>query len=117
MSGDATTLLTSQIGAAAACAYFMNLIQKWKALPWITQHTEQINFAVRAVLAAGSAIGINTVWNPTDHSLLITGLAVVPILHGVWHWFTQFAMTHLTGKILESKQEQQPVKPLSLGGN
>lgn len=108
MSGDATTLLTSQIGAAAACAYFLNLLQKWQKLPWITQHTEEINFWVRAILAAGSAIGINAVWNPTDHSLLITGLSVTTIFHGVWHWFTQYAITHMTGKVLESKQEPQP---------
>lgn len=107
-SGDATTLLTSQIGAAAACAYFLNLLQKWSKLPWITAHTEQLNTLFRAGLAAASAIGINAVWNPTDHSLLITGLSVATLFHGVWHWFTQYAITHMTGKVLESKQEQSP---------
>lgn len=104
MSGDATTLLSSQFGAAVACTYFLNLVQRWKQVPWVTQHTAQVNFWVRAVLAAGSAIGINAVWNPTDHSLLITGLSILPIIHGTWHWFIQFAMTHFTGRVLENTQ-------------
>lgn len=107
MSGDATTLLSSQFGAAVACTYILNLAQRWKALPWVTQHSGQINFAFRAVAAAISAIGINTVWNPTEHSLLITGLSLVAIVHAGWHWFIQFAMTHFTGKVLEVTQTEE----------
>ena len=103
-SGDATTLLTSQIAAAAACSYVLNLIQRWKQIPWVTANTTMINTIVRAVLALGATLGIEHVWNPSDNGggvLMITIPPLTILLHGLWHWFSQYALTHLAGSALE----------------
>ncbi len=101
MAGDATTLLTSQIAAAAACTYALNLLQQWSKAPWITKHTASINVLVRAGLALGATLGINAVWTASTGTLVISGLSLASVAHGIWHWFSQYALTHLAGSALE----------------
>lgn len=103
-SGDATTLLTSQIAAAAASSYALNLLQRWKQVPWITAHTTVINTVVRALLALGATLGISHAWTPADGGggvLMITIPTATVLLHGSWHWFSQYALAHLAGSALE----------------
>lgn len=103
-AGDATTLLGSQLAAAAACTYILNGLQRIKRIPWITAHTTSINVIVRAGLAGVAALGISHVWNPSDGGggvLMITIPPAAIIVHGLWHWFTQYAMTHVIGSALE----------------
>lgn len=92
--------LSTQVTAAAASAYLMNLLQKWEKVPWITQHTAGINHAVRALLALAATVGIGWQWNSADHTLTITGLTLSTIIVGLWHWFSQFAVTHGFGQLL-----------------
>lgn len=101
---DATSLLTSQIAAAAACSYLLNLLQKWSKTPWITEHTTLLNGMVRAVLAFAATVGIGWAWTSTGdngHALTITIPSAMVLLHGLWHWFSQYALTHLAGSALE----------------
>lgn len=103
-TGDATTLLTSQIAGAALCSYILNLLQRWKQVPWISSHTTMINTIVRATLALGTTLGISQAWTPADAGggvLMITIPPLTVILHGLWHWFSQYALTHLAGSALE----------------
>jgi|SRR5579859_5712209 len=107
MTPDATTLLGSQVGAAAACAYIINLLQMWSKTPWITAHTKYVNIAVRALLSGGAYVGISHVWSPSTTGggvLTITIPSLTVIVIGVWHWFCQYAFTHVVGTTLESKQ-------------
>lgn len=116
-TGDATTLLTSQIAAAAACSYALNLLQRWKQIPWITAHTTVINTVVRAGLAGVSALGISHAWNPSDGGggvLTITIPAAGVILHGAWHWFSQYALTHLAGSALEKTPNEETPSSLEV---
>jgi len=104
MTGDATTLLSSQISAAAACAYILNLIQKSEKIPWITQNTKYINFAIRALLAGAATIGIEHVWNPSPTGggvLMITIPSLTVVVHEAWHWFGEYAYTHIAGQVLQ----------------
>lgn len=103
-TGDATTLLTTQLGAAGAAAYLMNALQRWKQIPWITAHTNQINFAIRLGLSGATALGISHVWAPTDGGGGVLTIAIPPLvvmIHGIWHWFCQYVLTHGFGSIIE----------------
>lgn len=105
MTGDATTLLTSQIGAAAACSYVLNLLQRWSRLPWITEHTKVINVIVRAVLAGAATLGISKAWTPTTGGGGVLMISIPPfavLVQATWHWFSQYALTHLAGSALEN---------------
>jgi len=113
MAMDATTLLGSQVGAAAACSYILNLAQRAKALPWITAHTTQINMVARILLSGIATLGISWVWAPAaadgGHTLTITIPSLMAIILALWHWFCQFAFQHIVGKTLDSTQA--PVMP------
>lgn len=107
MAMDATTILSSQLGAAAGCAYFINLLQRWSKTPWITEHTEGINRGFRAALALATTIGIGWAWAPSiagAHVLSITIPSVADLMHGSWHWFCQYAFTHVVGSALQKNQ-------------
>lgn len=100
---DANLLMT-QITAGAACAYLLQLLQKWEKVPWITQHTVYINTGVRAVLALLAVVGITEAWTPNPGGGGVLAFTIPPatvILHGIWHWFGQYALQHGWGKILD----------------
>ena len=106
MAADATTLLSSQLGGAAACAYLLNLLQKWSRTPWITEHTATINKVVRAGLALAATAGISWQWSAAandGHTLTVVIPSALALLHFGWHWFTQYAFTHVVGAALEAK--------------
>lgn len=108
---DTTSLLTSQIAAAAACSYLLNLLQRWSKTPWISQHTDGINLMVRAALAFGATVGIGWAWSAganEGHVLTISIPGAAALIHGLWHWFSQYALTHLAGSALEKPVPTPP---------
>lgn len=112
---NTTSLLTSQIAAAAACSYLLNLLQKWSKTPWITEHTAGINAAVRAVLALGATVGIGWAWSSganDTHVLMVTIPSFPVLIHGLWHWFSQYAIQHGFGKVLDIGQPTQVQLPI-----
>src|SRR5438309_3184893 len=115
---DASSLLTSQIAAAAACAYLLNLLQKWSRTPWITAHTAGITVGVRVLLSLAATVGIGFAWSGSSgagHTLTITIPPVIQLLHGLWHVFSQYCLTHLTGKALEQPKLLQAPAPPAVG--
>lgn len=117
---DTTSLLTSQIAAAAACAYLVTLLQKWSRTPWITEHTAGINIAVRVLLSVAATVGIGFAWSGSagdGHTLTITIPPAIQLIHGLWHVFSQYCLTHLTGKALEQPKAvlQAPAPPAVAG--
>src|ERR1700741_1227240 len=103
MSMDATTLLSSQIGAAAACAYIIQPMKHSPRLTWITPYTDTVSKLVRAGFALVATVGITWVWSTGTvagtHVLSINVPSWSDLGHGAWHWFTQYALTHFAGKI------------------
>lgn len=93
-------LLFTQVTAGAAFAYLLKLVQQWKKIPWITEHTKELNAVIRAALAFAATVGIGYQWDGATHALTITGLSASAIFHGVWHWFGQYALQHGWGQVL-----------------
>lgn len=107
----ATSVVATQFGGAAACAYLLNIIQQWNKVPWITEHTQGINRIVRAVLALVATIGISWAWSSGvagSHILQITIPSGHDLIFGAWHWFTQYAMTQVAGNMLVPKTASAP---------
>lgn len=102
-SPDATNMLATQLTAGAACAYILQLLQKWSKTPWITEHTTGINNAVRLILAFVSSLGISWVWSGSQdggHTLTIAIPSAIAVVQSLWHVFGQFALQHGWGKVL-----------------
>lgn len=115
MAADATTLLSSQITAAAACAYILNLIKQSDKIPWVTQNTQLINVAIRAVLAGGAALGISHVWAPATGGGGVLTITIPPlsvVVVGLWHWFGQYAFTHIAGNVLDKTNGVPAAQPI-----
>lgn len=114
-SPDATNMLATQLTAGAACAYLLQLLQKWSKTPWVTEHTDGINNAIRLGLALISSLGISWVWSGTEnggHTLTIAIPSTFAILQAAWHVFGQFALQHGWGKVLSlngSNPKENPV--------
>jgi hypothetical protein len=98
-----TDPITAQVTAAAACAFVLQGLQKWKALPWVTAHTATINLVAKAALSFGATLGISKAWTPAVSGggvLMITIPPATVLVLGVWHWFGQFSMQHIIGQTL-----------------
>lgn len=112
-SSNISSLIFTQLTTGAASAYLLQLIQKWKALPWITEHTDGINRGVRIVMSFGAAIGISWVWGAKaadgSHVLSLTIPSAIVLLHGVWHWFGQYALQHGWWKVFQIPISSPPV--------
>jgi hypothetical protein len=111
-----TDPILATVTAGAGCAYFMQLLQKAKSVPWITDHTQGINVALRAVLSLVATLGISHAWTPATggggaFTLVFPPLSVIAV--GLWHWFGQFAVMHGFGQLLgigTLKQIDTPVQ-------
>ncbi len=98
-----TDPILTTVTAGAGCAYLMQLIQKAKQVPWITEHTHGINIALRAGLSFFATLGISHAWNPSTGGggvLMFTIPPLTVFMVGLWHWFGQFAVMHGFGQIL-----------------
>lgn len=98
--GPSSAVVPTQISAAMAAGYILWLLQKAQNLPWVSQTTTKLNFILRLIAAGGATLGISIAWQPDAHQLVIGNLTFAVVLHGLWHWFTQYAATHGFEKIL-----------------
>jgi hypothetical protein len=108
------SMLSTQIGAAAVCAYAIQLAQKWSKLPWITAHTQGINMAARAITSGVAALGVSWAWGDIaggGHTLSFMIPSGATILGGLWHWFVQFAVQHGWGNLLAANTTQAAQGP------
>lgn len=86
--------ISTQIAAAAALSFVINLLKSSKSLPWISKESERLNRLV-ALLGSGLvSLGLHAHFDHQAGTLLITGISLQAIALGLWHWLTQFACTH-----------------------
>jgi hypothetical protein len=106
----AQNVLATQITAGALIAFVVNFVKQSKYFPWISEETKTLSTILAAFLAAATAVGVNAVWNPTEHTLLISGLTLAGISAAVWAFAKQYVMQHLAGKVMfPSPQKLVPV--------
>lgn len=82
------------IGLGAIAAYLIKYLQGSKYFPWITAEAKKITLVVQGVLALLASLGIGYSWDPAAHSLMITGLSLTVVFHGLMTWISQFAIQH-----------------------
>ena len=87
-------LLTSQVTAAAVVSFIINFLKKQAWFPWLSKETDKANRIAAVVLSGLASVGIHTTFDHQNGTLVITGLTVTAVATGLWHWGTQFALTH-----------------------
>lgn len=111
---NGTSVLSTEIGAAAVAAYAIQLAQRWSKLPWITEHTAEMNVIARLITSGVAAVGVSFVWGDLasgGHTLTFTIPPLMILLqntiHGLWHWFVQYAVQHGWGNLLSQPMTQK----------
>jgi hypothetical protein len=120
-------ILSSQVTAAAVVSFLIAFLKKQSWFPWLTTETDKLNRVVAIVLSGLASVGIHASFNHAAGQLVITGLTLTSVAQGLWHWGTQFALTHgwfkatsasdqLYGllKQLIAAQQQRPPVPVPL---
>lgn len=79
-------LVATQVTVSALIVYALQWIKRSSWVPWITEHTKALNRWIAALVAAAAAIGIHTEFDATAGTLVITGLTLAGIAHGLFEW-------------------------------
>lgn len=89
---DAQVLWHMFISSAMGVA----LLQWLKKAPWFPfakqVGTKKMNRVLAIILALFGATGISYVWNPQQHTLLLTNLSLWGVINALWHWIQQFVL-------------------------
>ena len=90
-----SNIVLAQITSSAVIAYGLEMLKKWNKIPWINQNTKRINRIVSAILSGVAALGIHMQFNSEAGTLMITGLCLPCIVHGMWDWARSWVVTQL----------------------
>lgn len=85
-----TTMTVSGITVAA-----INWLKRSKYFPWITKEKIWLLRIMSAAAATATGVGIIYVWDPTNHSILITGLTAANLWAFAWAILKQFTANEL----------------------
>ncbi len=92
--------LLSQVTTSAIVIYALQWLKRTQWVSWISQETPRLNRALMLVGSALGAVGIHFAFDAAKSAdgtyvLTITGLTLANVLHGLWHWANQAALTQL----------------------
>ena len=74
-----------------AVPYLIEALKKTPLCPWLTAETKQLNRLLSAGLALISTLGISYAFDSSAGQLIISGLTVSGVFHGLIEWVGQFA--------------------------
>jgi hypothetical protein len=87
---EATTVFGTQFTASTVIVFLGHLLEA--KFPKTATLAPTLKRTVYWLVAAGTALGVHTAFNPGQGTLVITGLTVGGILHGLWHWLQSVAL-------------------------
>jgi hypothetical protein len=91
-----TNLVITHVTTSALAVAGIQWLKNSPLFPWVTKEKNLLLRLLAIATAAASALSINYTWNPTDHSLTITGLTLSGIGMAAWAWIKSFALQELT---------------------
>lgn len=106
---QASTTLT----ASAVIAYAIEYVKKSSWFPWLSQETARLNNIAAAILSLFASWGVHATFDSSAHSLLITNLCLMCVLHGIWDWAKQYVATKIIYQGVISKANPVPVVPVA----
>lgn len=107
---DAGQLVTSQLASGALLAYLLQWVKQSKFIPWVSEHTKGINYALTGILSLMAAVGIHYQFDAASGVLTIGGLHATAIAHGLWEWAKQWAFQQGAADMIFTKTTAAAVK-------
>lgn len=87
--------IVSQVVISGLIGYSLEFLKKTRFFPWLTMETKRANRAVAWLIALCAAIGIHFQFDATAGQLVITGLTLTGITHGLWEYAKQLVLQQL----------------------
>lgn len=84
-------LITSQLAGAALLAYLLQWVKRTRLIPWVSDHTKGVNYALTGVMSLLATLGIHYQFDATSGVLTVGGLHATTIAAGAWEWAKQWA--------------------------
>ena len=109
----------SQVVAAWIVTQLVQMLKKWRDIPWMTARTDSINRVVGAVMAFFASVGIAFSFDAEAGTLLITGLTWGTVVTIFWTWVQQVVLQQIVyrGAVKETPIEAKATaKALEAGG-
>lgn len=100
---DSGQMITSQLAGAALLAYLLQWVKRSKLVPWVSEHTKTINYALTGLLSLIAAVGIHYQYDATAGTLTIGGLHASSIFHGLVEWIKQWAFQQGASDLITAK--------------
>jgi hypothetical protein len=91
----AENVLATQITLGLIGSGALQLLKKSSLVTFVDQHSKVFNHVFLLATSAAGAVGVHSVWDSTNHSLVITGLDLATIAMSFWIWAKQWAVQYL----------------------
>lgn len=65
---------------------------------WFNRDSARANFALSLFISFIATVGVHYTWDANTGTLMITGLTLAGLAHGVWSWLLQWLTQHATYK-------------------
>lgn len=82
--------ILSQVVVAGLSSYVMERAKKSPYLPFLTMETKRLNGVIAAIVSAVATIGIHFTYDSSAGTLMITGVGLTSLRHGLWDWAKQY---------------------------
>jgi hypothetical protein len=104
-----TNIVLSTFTSSAISVAIINWLKASKYFPWITKERTALLRAFSVIAASASGVGINYLWNPTDHSIVVSGLTLANGGALAWAILRHFAMNETIFQATKPQRSQAEV--------
>ena len=89
------TVFLAQVVLGAVVVYVLEWIKRARWVAFITIETKKLNGFLAKAAALLMAVGIHYEFDATAGTLMITGLTIAGLAHGLWVWLQQVVVQEL----------------------
>jgi hypothetical protein len=108
MLDPSVSIVGTQLGSTLLVVGSLQWLKKAKWMPLVKEGSVVINRGISLAAALGVAIGIHYTWNPSDNgTLILTGVTLTNVLHGVFHVSAQFIYQETGYNVLQGLNAMQ----------
>ena len=90
MATEIVSVFGTQFTASTVIVFLGHLLEHW--FPRITAIQPHFKRMFYWLVAAGTALGVHASFTADTGTLVLTGLTVAGVAHGLWHWVQSVAL-------------------------